>query len=158
RELQHRVEQRPRVAAARRFVLAALAGEKGPESSHAGHIPAAPVFLLPVAVVVVPIPPRTLRRVHLDRPVHDRERRHDARIRWRPDSEPHELEKSGVDDQPLVPRAAAVVDLERLAAIGFAVLLDAWTASSPIPPPSAPAASPGHARRRTPPPDARGRD
>jgi hypothetical protein len=39
-----------------------------------------------------------------------------------PDSEPDELEKTGVDDGTLVVRAAAVVDLERFTAVRCSVL------------------------------------
>src|SRR5207244_10940046 len=111
-----------RVGAARQLVLAPLAREERPQPPYARLVPPAAARFLAVAIVVVPVPSRTVRRVDFDRAVDDRERRGDERRARRPNAEPHELEESGVDDAALVVSAAAVVDLERLAAVGCAVL------------------------------------
>src|SRR5438105_232284 len=71
RHVQHGVEVWAGVLAGGQRILATLARQQDPESADAGAVPAMPVRLLAIAVVIVAIPVRTVRSIDADNLIDD---------------------------------------------------------------------------------------
>ena len=117
-EAAHAVEQRCRLCRVARRVrlLAALGRQRRPEMARA--LPArrprpAVARAVAVAVPVVAVPTRPVRRRRLDRGVDDLQRAEDVRVVDVEQAEADELEEARVDDLALVERRAAVADVVR---------------------------------------------
>ena len=111
-ELFHRRNERHRIASGREFVMAALAGQNRPGAADARSIESAAVILLPIAIVIVAAPARTLRQVALEHAIDDFDRiAHDGIVR-RTNAQPHQVKKIAADNVPRRMQAAAIGDGE----------------------------------------------
>ena len=106
-------------------VLPPLAGEQRPEPPDAGPVVRRPVGLLAVAVVVVAVGEEPVVGLAADRRVDLGQRARDVGVVGRQHTEPDEVEEPGVDHGALVEGAAAVVEVERVAVVRVAVVVDA---------------------------------
>src|SRR5512145_2086181 len=90
-ELFHRRNERNRIASGSDLVMAALARQNRPRTADARPIEGATVILLPIAIVIVTAPARTLRQVVLEHAIDHFDRiTHDGIVR-RTNAQPHEV-------------------------------------------------------------------
>ena len=92
--------------------MAALARQKRPRTTNACSIEGAAVILLPIAIVIVAVPARTLRQVALEYAIDDFDLiAHDGIVRST-DAQPHQVKKIAADDVPGWMEAAAIGDCD----------------------------------------------
>src|SRR4029450_10553330 len=84
-------------ASRRQLVVGGLAGAQWPRAADAGPVERRAVGVFAVAVTLVSVPRRTVRRIDLERRVDDLDRAHDARIVRRAESEADERGRVGAE-------------------------------------------------------------
>ena len=84
------------VASRRQFVGGAFAGQQRPRPSHAPAVEGAAIIALPVAIMVVALPARAFRSIHLQHGIHDLQRILDQRIAGLADAEAHQFQKARI--------------------------------------------------------------
>ena len=114
----HRRDERKRVSAGREFVVTALAREQRPGSADAIAVESRAVRVLPIAIVIVTLPARTLRQIVFDRGIENRERIDDERIVRIAQSQPNEMKEFSADHVARRLLVLAVRDLQNRG-IGF---------------------------------------
>src|SRR5438309_1228063 len=107
-----RLDERHRIASGSQFVMAALSRQNRPAAAHAAAVKSAAVVFLPIAIVIVATPPRSLRQVAFNHPVNDFDGVAHDRIVGAANSEPDEVEEIAAHDIPRRMEAAAIGYLE----------------------------------------------
>ena len=92
--------------------MAALARQNRPAAADARAVEGAAVLLLPIAIVIVAAPARTLRQVALEQAIHDRDGIPHEGIVRRTNAQPHQVKKIAADHVPCRTETAAVGDGE----------------------------------------------
>ena len=92
--------------------MAALARQNRPRAADTRAVESAAVILLPIAIVIVAAPARTLRQVALEQAIDDRDGIPHEGIVRRTDAQPHQVKKIAADNVPRRMDAAAVGDGE----------------------------------------------
>ena len=92
-EFLHRLNERHGITSRREFVMTAFARQNWPGAADTRSVEGLAVVLLPVAIVIITAPARTLRQSVLEHLIDDRDGIDDQRIICRANPQPDQMEK-----------------------------------------------------------------
>ena len=99
-KLFHRGNERHWIASRSNLVMAAFPRQNRPGAAHAPAIESAAVLLLPITIMIVAAPARTLRQVALEYAIDDFDRITDDGMVRSTNAQPHQVKKITADNVP----------------------------------------------------------